>query len=130
MISGTQVRALNQDGDWTFGGGRSNYLQGNAAIGQMIKCRILEFTGNCFWSPQSGLDWPNLYGQKSQEVLTLNISSIILNTIGVKGLVQINVNLNRYTRSLSVSYTVNTVYSIYTASFNAPVMVTVGNLGG
>jgi hypothetical protein len=126
MAQPSIVRALNANGDWEFGGGKSNYLQGNAAIGQQIKCRLQEFTSNCFWNPQGGLNWPALFGQKNQQVVNLSISSVILNTDGVTGLIKLNVNLNRHTRQLSVSYTVTTVYSVYSASFSANVAMTPG----
>ena len=127
MASPTIVRALDSNGDWTFGGGRSNYLSGNAAIAQQIKSRLLEFTGNCFWNPQGGLNWRNLLGQRNnQKLLNLQIGSIILNTNGVTALRQLTVNLNRSTRVLSVSWTVTTVFSIYSSSFQAGIPQPVG----
>ena len=122
------VRALNAEGDWTFGGGKSNYVDKNTAVRQMIRCRLLEFTGNCFWNPQGGLDWPNLFGQKNQQVVALSVSSIILNTDSVTGIVPpLNVSLNRHTRGLSISGQVNTVYSLFSISLAVNV---VGSSGG
>jgi hypothetical protein len=127
MTTPTIVRALDANGDFTFGGGESNYLEGNLAIGQQIKCRLLEFTGNCFWSVQSGLNWPNLLGQRNnQALLNLQIGSIISNTNGVTSLQQLNVNLNRNTRSMTVTWTVTTVFSVYSASFQTSIPQPVG----
>ncbi len=127
MVTPTSVRALDQNGDWTFGGGKSNYIDGNAAVAQNIKCGLLEFVGNCFWNPQAGLNWPNLFAQKSQTVITLAVSAIILNTNGVTGLVQQpNVTLNRVTRSLSVTYNVTTVYSKYSLSQSVTIPMSPG----
>jgi hypothetical protein len=127
MSAPTIVRALDSNGDWTFGGGDSNYLEGNAAIEQQIKCRLLEFTGNCFWNPQGGLNWPGLLGQRNnQQVLNLQIGSIILNTNGVTSIQQLNVQLNRNTRNLSISWVVTTVFSIYSSSFQASIPQPVG----
>ena len=127
MSAPTIVRALDVNGDWQFGGGKSNYLAGNDAIQQQIKCRLLEFTGNCFWNPQGGLNWPGLLGQRNNEVLlNLQIGSVIANTNGVTSIRQLNVKLNRTNRVLSVSWTVTTVFSVYSSSFQAAIPQLVG----
>ena len=123
----TIVRALDANGDWTFGGGESNYLEDNLAIGQQIKCNLLEFTGNCFWDVQSGINWPAVLGQRNnQALLNLQIGSVILNTNGVVLLQQLSVDLNRSTRVLNVSYQVITVFSVYSASFQNAIPQPVG----
>lgn len=127
MGTPTIVRALDINGDWTFGGGESNYLEGNDAISQQIKCRLQEFVSNCFWNPQGGLDWRNLLGQRNnQQMLNLQVGSIISNTDGVTFLQQLNVTLNRTTRQLNISWRISTVYSIYSASFQAAIPQPVG----
>lgn len=42
------IRNLDENHDWTFGAGRSNYLNYNAEIGLNIKTRLLSFLGDCF----------------------------------------------------------------------------------
>ena len=127
MTTPTIVRALDANADWEFGGGESNYLEGNLAIGQQIKCRLLEFTGNCFWNPQGGLNWPNLLGQRNnQELLNLQVGSVISNTPGVTSLQKLNVVLNRYTRQMNITWTVTTVFSVYSASFQTNIPQPVG----
>ncbi len=108
-----RVRSNNPStNDWTFGKGASNYLQGNLAVGQLIKTRVLSFLGDCFFDTTTGIDWFQFLGGKNVIQLNLAISSTILNTPNVTGIIQFNVNLNHITRLFSVSYTVQTTYSI------------------
>ena len=44
------VRALDKDGDWTFGQGLSNYLVNIDALAQVIQTRIKSYLANCFFS--------------------------------------------------------------------------------
>lgn len=111
-----QVRALDTNHDWTYGTGRSNYLQANDAVTQNINTRLSSFLGNCFFDLGAGIDWFNLLGGKDQTALNLAISSVILNTNQVTGLRQISIALNAK-RAFSVSYTVTTVYSVASGSF-------------
>lgn len=112
-----RVRALDEAHDWTFGAGKSNYLFNNAAIVQNINTRLSSFTGNCFFDLAAGLDWLNLLGYKDQASLNLAISAMILKTEGVTGLRQIETNLDPRTRTFSVRYTVQTIYSTATSQF-------------
>lgn len=108
----TIVRALNQNNDWLFGKSLNYYLSGNDAIKQNIKTRLLSFLGDCFFDITAGIDWFNLLsGSKNELVLNLNVSSIILNTTGVTGILQLNISLNAQ-RGSSISYKVQTVYSV------------------
>lgn len=110
------VRALDSTGDWTFGNGLSNYLSANAAVAQSIQTRVLSFLGDCFFDATAGIDWFNLLGSKNQIGLNLAISSTILNTENVTGILQLSVVLNEL-RNFSVSYSVQTTYSVVNNSF-------------
>jgi len=104
------VRALDNQGDWTFGKSKNNYLSGSAAVQQNIKTRLLEFIGDCFFNIQAGVDWFNfLGGSKNQLALNLNISSVILNTSFVTSIKQLSISL--VNRDFSVSYQVIDAYS-------------------
>lgn len=104
------MRALDSNNDWTFGAGLQNYLSGNAAIAQSIKTRLQSFLGNCWFATNAGMDWFNLLG-KNQNSLNIAINTMILNTEGVTRINQTFSVLDSVTRSLSVSYDVNTVNS-------------------
>lgn len=108
----TIVRALDSDSDWTFGKSRNDYLSNNNAVKQNIKTRLLCFLGNCFFDITAGIDWFTfLGGSKNPTALSLNISSVILNTQNVTGIRQLSINLTS-NRSFSISYQVQTSYSV------------------
>lgn len=104
------VRSLDQAGDWTFGQSRNNYFTGNMAIAQNILTRVSSFVGDCFFALNAGIDWWNLLGSKNQIALELSVSSIILNTYGVTGILDLEVGLDE-DRKLVIRYTVSTIYT-------------------
>lgn len=112
MTSNYIVRALSPTGDWTFGAGLNNYLQNGAAVQQDIQTRLLEFLGECFFAISDGVDWFTfLAGSKDQTTLLLNVNAVILNTVGVTGIVNSSVNYTAQTRNISLVYAVNTIYT-------------------
>ena len=105
------VRALDSNHDWTFGSSLGNYLSGNAAVAQLIQTNVLSFVGDCFFATTDGVDWINLIGLPGgQTALNLSISTVILNTTGVTGLLQLSAVVTG--RKLSVTYKVQTVFSV------------------
>ena len=105
------VRALDSNGDWTYGAGKSCYVKDGAAVAQKTKCRLLSIYNDCFFSMTSGIDYFNLLGSKNVPALNLAISGTILNTRGVAKLVQLSVSLDKTFRGFSVSYKEQTIYS-------------------
>jgi hypothetical protein len=121
------VRALNTNGDFCFGRGKSDYFTLNKAIGQSIKTRLGSFINDCFFATADGIDWWYLLGSKNRMGLNLSISSIILNTPGVTGIIQLSINEDS-NRALTVSYSVTTVYTGYVATSTTVVSGEVGIL--
>lgn len=112
------VRSLSSTGDWTFGAGLSNYKSGNLAVAQNIQTRLSSFLGDCFFDTEAGIDWNTfLGGSKNQLALNLAVSAVILNTtdadnLNVVGINQLSINLDSTTRKISISYQVQTTYSV------------------
>lgn len=104
-----RCRALDDSGDWTFGKGQNDYYRNQLAVAQMIQTRLSEILGDCFFDEGSGIDWFNLIGSKDQLTLELSISTVILNTDGVTGLLNLRTRL--VGRQFIVEYLVQTVYS-------------------
>jgi hypothetical protein len=111
------VRAIDLNGDWLFGKGQNDYKSGNDAIAQTIKTRLLSFLGDCFFSTTDGIDWFNLLGSKNQLALQLAVSTMILNTENVTGILAVSVSLTD-ARVLTVEYKAQTVYSTLTDTFD------------
>lgn len=113
-----RVRQIDSLHDWTFGKGRNNYLTGIAAVSQNIDTRLSSFLGDCFFDLGAGLDWFNLLGSKDELTLRLNISTVILNTVDVIGIVLISTRLDPNTRDYTVNYSVDTTYGVLSNAFN------------
>jgi len=112
------VRALDTNtGDWTFGTGKSSYLQNNMAVAQRVQTRLYCYLNNCFFDTTLGVDWLNLLGGKNVVALNLAISGMILNTEEIIGINQLTTRLDPDTRGFSVQYNVQTVYSTLSGSF-------------
>lgn len=104
------VRALDQNGDWTFGQGVQNYLSGQAAIAQCIQTRLLMFMNNCPWAMNAGIDWITLLGKTNTLTqIQLNVRAIILQTYGV---LRINTLSTLFVnRKLSLQFNIDTKYT-------------------
>lgn len=104
------IRSIDATGDWLFGKGVEDYKSGLSACAQDIQTRLLEFLGDCFFNTQAGVNWFGRLGNKNQIALDLEISSVILNTTGVTGLVELSRTLDD-NRHVTFTYTVTTVFT-------------------
>lgn len=104
-----RVRALDLNGDWTFGKGQNDYKSGRDAVSQNIQTRLNSFLGDCFFDTNAGLNWFGFLGGKNQLGLNLAISATIINTAYVTKVVQLSVTLD-LTRKLTISYAVDTAF--------------------
>lgn len=104
-----KIRKLDENHDWTFGKGKSNYSTENIAIEQNVQCRILSWYGDCFFALKDGVDWRNMLDKNQQQNLLLEIKTIILQTEGVIGCTELSANLDS-SRKLSISYSIDTIY--------------------
>jgi hypothetical protein len=111
-----RVRSLDSNGDWTFGQGLLDYKTGNDAIAQSIKTRLNSFLGDCFFNLGAGIDWFNLIGSKNEIGLNLAISTTILNTENVTGILELSTTLDN-NRVFTVNYQVQTTYSSLNGTF-------------
>jgi hypothetical protein len=92
-------------------------LTGNAAVAESIQTRCLSFLGDCFFDMGAGIDLFNFIGSKNQIGLNLAISATILNTPNVTGILELDMDLNDATRVFSVSYSVQTTFSVLSGTF-------------
>lgn len=105
-------RNLDNNNDWTFGKGKNDYLIRNDAILLNIKTRLLSFLNDCFFDLNSGIDWLNRLGLKSQDVLLENdISQIIQKSDDVTGITSIETQFDSVKRTFLASYTIDTIFS-------------------
>lgn len=103
-------RNLDSNNDWIIGQGFGSYVSQNQAIGLNIKTRLQSWVGDCFFAQTAGIDWWNRLGSKNQLTLLSNdLQRVISQSSGVTGILAFNVSL--VGRSVSASYTVQTIYS-------------------
>lgn len=104
------VRALNSNGDWTFGSGKQNYLTGINALKQQIVTRLQSWKGNCFFALLDGVDWNNYLDIGTKNLLDLDIKRVILQTGGILRMRNYSSILAPAARQVTVSCTLDTVY--------------------
>lgn len=104
-----QVRGLDENHDWLFGNGKQDYRVDEKAIEQDCQTRLLSFLGDCFFDTTAGIDWWNLLNRGTEEQLLAAIKGVILNTEGVAGIDNIEIEL--VDRVLKIKYTIKTQYS-------------------
>ncbi len=103
-------RNLDENGDWTFGQGKSNYVSGDQAIGLNIKTRVLCWLNDCFFDQKAGIDWKNRLGSKNQRaLLESDIRRIILQSYGVTGILSFSTTL--VNRKFTATYEIQTINS-------------------
>lgn len=118
------MRALDGNGDWTFGQGKQNYLAGQQAVAQNVSTRLKSFKNNCFFDMNAGIDWMTYLGFLGQEqAIVLNVRAIILQSFGIVSVNSVVNNFNRNSRNLVLTYSAN---SIFTSNFTQNLQVVNG----
>lgn len=103
------VRALDKDGDWTFGQGKSNYLVNIDALAQIIQTRLKSYLANCFFDLGAGIAWDQRLSQKgTEDLLKSDTYSIIINTDGVLGIT--SHELNVVNRRATIRTVIESIY--------------------
>ena len=105
------IRNLDLNHDWTFGAGRSNYLENVEEIALNAKTRVLCFLNDCFFDMDMGIGYWNLLDRNRQRELENAIQQQIIQTPGIVGVTEINAYTNA-DRKLSVQYSAKTIYSV------------------
>jgi hypothetical protein len=108
-----RYRALDANGDMTFGQGSANFLVNSpAAVEQAILTGLRLFQGEFFLNNAAGMPWfTDVIGVGKQGLYDTAINNQILGTNGVTGVTSYSSSLNTAARTLAVSATVMTAYS-------------------
>lgn len=110
-----KFRSLTSSGDWLFGQGLESYATKDTAIALNVKTSILSFYKDCWFSPNSGIDWLRLLGTPgTQQEIQLTVKGIILQCYGVTSVNSVLANVNG--RNLTVTYNINTIFSSNTTN--------------
>lgn len=119
-----RYRKLDSVGDYTFGRGAANFFVNTPeAVGQAVSTRLKLITGEWFLDTSAGTPWnTQILGVGTSGSYDQAIQRTILGTLGVIELVNYSSSLNRGTRELSVSATINTIYGQTTVVAQVPLL--------
>lgn len=105
-----RIRNIDENNDWTFGAGQTNYVTGAYAVGLDIKLRLQEWLNDCFFALQNGINWKRRLGAFNQKLFLDNdIQRIARTTNGVLNIVDFE--SNKIGRKYMCSFKVYQQYS-------------------
>lgn len=107
-----RYRKLSSDGDYVFGSGKNDFLVNSPeAVAQAILTRLKQWLGEWFADTSDGTGWnQSIVGKQSKNLYELTLHQRVLETPGVKSIVDFQSALDPETRRLTVSMTVNTIF--------------------
>jgi hypothetical protein len=118
-----RYRALDQNGDWTFGQSQANFLVNSAAcVAQLVQTRLLLFQGEWFLDNTAGVPYGGfplnaqvvaqgvVLGSKRSVAQDLALQSVILATPGVTEISAYSSTFNNGLRDWSVAATIMTIF--------------------
>ena len=105
------VRRIENNNEWTFGSGLSNYVSESDEIKQNVKTRVQMWKENCFFALLDGVDYNRyLTGLEStSKLLEADIRRVIVQTFGVAELQLLEIKNDD--RELQISYKITDIYS-------------------
>ncbi len=105
-------RALDDDGDWTFGRGLQNYPHDNQAILTDLETYLQTNFTECFFDNDFGVPWFNLLGSKNPEAVVLEVKKGISTIEGITNVIDVSFVFNENSkRKLKIQYVVDTIYT-------------------
>jgi hypothetical protein len=117
-----RYRALDADGDYTFGQNGQNFLVNSAqAVRQAIQTTLLLFAGEWFLDLSQGVPWlTEVIGNGTAGLYDQVIQTAILGVEGVSGLNSYSSSLDPKTRALTVVGTAQSIYGSVTFNLTMP----------
>jgi hypothetical protein len=109
-------RALDIDGDWTFGKGTSGYLTKIDALKANLSTRTKEWKGECFFALQDGIDWNNYLDIGTKTLFDADLQRNWLKAFGVLRIDSYVSVLDPASRKLTVTASLFTIYGTLSLS--------------
>lgn len=113
-----RYRALDANGDYSFGRGQGNFLiNSSACVAQSVQTRLQLWLGEWFLNPTDGTPWlQNVFGKFSKIVADMAIRARVLATQGVTGISDYVSSFDPVARTFSVKFSITTVFDTATAT--------------
>lgn len=106
-----KVRRLDNNHDWTFGQGVTNYASESEAIAQNVQTRLLSFTNDWFLDLEHGLPWLEQVGTNvNLKDWEIRIKRYVLQTDGVVKVTDYHADFIPDTRKLVISIEYQDIY--------------------
>lgn len=106
-----RIRAIDENRDWTFGKGRESYAVDEKCVTQNARTKLLEFTNDCFFNMEAGVDWITLMRQKNrQNQIALSCRAILLKAQGINRVNSVDIVLERI-HTLFIFFKIQTIFS-------------------
>jgi hypothetical protein len=124
-----RYRALDNNGDYTFGQREQNfYVNSPAAVGQAVLTGLQLFLGEYFADITLGVDYlGSVVGKQNGSLYDQVVQSQIQSTQGVNGIVNYASSVDSEGRLLGIDASIGTVYGV--AVVSAAVSTTGGGYG-
>lgn len=107
-----RYRALDVNGDYTFGQGSDNFLVDSpACVAQAVRTALLLWKGEWYLDTTAGMPWAtDVLGTGTDSLYDEAIKAKIQSVQGVTDIVNYSSSLNTATRALIVDCTIDTLY--------------------
>ncbi|MCA8480251.1 hypothetical protein LGN35_20110 [Burkholderia multivorans] len=107
-----RYRKLDDDGDYSFGGGTADFLVNTPeTVAQAVLTRLRLLRGEWFVDTTAGMPWAtDVLGKYTSGKYDAAIRQCILGTQGVNELTSYSSSVDPETRTLTVTATINTIY--------------------
>jgi len=119
---------LTATGDIAYGQGSANYLvDSRAAVAQEVQTTLLLFQGEWFLDITAGVPWfTQVAGVGTIPIYDQVIKQAIQGVQGVTAIVNYSSILDRVTRALTVTATINTQFGITQVQVSLPISIPTG----
>jgi len=105
-----RVRALDSNGDFTFGAGLANYISEKDALNQKVATRLKSFKNDNPLNMDDNIDWIDLLGRKgTEDTILKEIDRVVMQTSGVTKVTKLEI-LRTVDRMQSLSLSYVTIY--------------------
>ncbi|WP_429496620.1 hypothetical protein ACQUFY_06705 [Robbsia andropogonis] len=107
-----RYRKLDENGDYTFGNQQADFYRDQVeAVAQGVLTRLKLFAGEWFLDQTEGMPWSaDVLGKYTAGTADVAIRTRILGTLGVTSIENYSSTVDRNTRKLTVTVTINTQY--------------------
>lgn len=104
-----RVRRLDDDGDMTFGAGRSNYLTDAEAVAQSVLTRLRLIRGEWYIDTTEGTPYrTEVLGRGTESSAVLALQRRIMETPGVRSIVSMTATHDAESRKAVFTITIDT----------------------